>query len=257
MKKTLFFMLFIYAFSGFSQEKVLLKGQLIFLSMNTTPVNIVNVSKHTGTINNTKGEFEIEVELGDELRFTSVQYEPHSVHITKAIFDKRWIQIELSPMVNELEEVVISSIGLTGNLKTDMGAVAMEKYYNNESFGFPMAAPKLSVADRRLYTASSGGPVGLLVNVISGRMKLLKKLKEQAELAQLIGKASQTLGKDFFVTNCGIPEEYIASFMYFCEEDPNFENLIRKNEKLVLMEFFENKAVLYKERRGWKESKID
>lgn len=250
-------MLFLCTFLGFSQEKILLKGQLIFLSMNTTPVNIVNVTKHTGTINNTKGEFEIEVELGDKLRFSSLQYEPHNMVITKEIFDRRWIRVELSPMINELEEVVISSIGLTGNLKTDIGAVAMEKYYNNESFGFPMAAPKLSVEDRRLYTASSGGAVGVLINVISGRMKLLKKLKEQAELAQLVGKASQTLEEDFFVSICGIPAEYIASFMYFCEEDPRFEKLIHQNEKLVLMEFFEKKAAFYKERRGWEESKTD
>lgn len=251
MKRFLFLAMLLCAFLGFSQEKTLLKGQLVFLSMNTTPINIINIGEHTGTINNKEGEFEIEVALGDELLFSSVQYEPYRVIITQDIINKRWIRVELSPMINELEEITLSNISLSGSLKADMGAADIKEHYDNKSFGFEMPAPKPTVEERRLYTATSGGPLGLLINVLSGRLKKLRKLKALAELTAVVEKATQSLDEDFFMAECGIPAAYISSFMYFCAKDPYFETLINQDQKLTLAEFFKTKAKGYRERRGW------
>lgn len=251
MKKIVSVLLFLSVVVGFSQEKIVLRGEIVFSSMNISSINIVNVSTHQGTINNAEGEFKIEVRLGDELLFSSVQYEDYRLAITQEIIDKRWVQVELIPAVNELAPVTISNINLTGNLKTDLNAVEIEKYYDNESFGLPKPAPKLTVEERRLYTATSGGPVGFFANAISGRLKKLKKIKKNAEFERFIEKAAQSLPAKFFVSTCGIPEEYLASFLYFCAEDKGnrFKTMVRQGEDLKLVVFFKNKAKIFKQQR--------
>lgn len=250
MKKFLFTLLFCCAFIGFSQETILLKGQLVFSSMNTSAINIVNTATHFGTINNANGEFEIEVGLGDVLLFSSVQYEPYHLTITREIINKRWVQIELVPGVNELKPVTISSNSLTGNLKTDLNTVEVGKYYNNASFGIAMPAPKLTVEERRLYTAmtSAGGiPLDPVLNAISGRLKKLQKLLEYAELDQLIEKARNSMETDFFVSQCGIPEKYITLFLYVCALDEDFDEKIRLDDKFDLVKYFKGEAKYFKE----------
>lgn len=251
MKKFVFLFFFGTVSMVFSQEETLLKGQLVFSSMNISAINIVNLSSRIGTTNNSKGEFSIVVRLGDELLFSSVQYEPYRLLVTQEIFEKPWVLVKLMPAVNELNAVTISNIELSGSLNTDLNNVKLEEYYNNASFGMPMSAPELTAEERRLYTASSGGPVGLIINIISGRLKMLKKLDEFAKKDKLIEKARQTMTTDFFVSECGIPEMYISSFLYFCAEDDNFKNRVEQNHKLQLVEFFKEKSLGYKENRGW------
>lgn len=257
MKKTLFTLLFCCVFIGFSQEKILLKGQLVFSSMNTSAINIVNTATHFGTINNANGEFEIEVGLGDVLLFSSVQYEPQRLIITKEIMEKRWVRVPLRVEVNKLDAVTISNNALTGRLHTDVKAVGLEKFYNNASFGIPMAAPRLTVEERRLYTATTGNgtiPLDPIINAISGRTKKLKKLKAFSELDQLIEKALKSMGTEFFVAQCGIPEIYIGSFMYFCSEDNRFKRVVNQNKKLVLVDFFKEKAIGFRRSRNREEN---
>lgn len=255
MKKFVFLFFFGTVSMVFSQEETLLKGQLVFSSMNTSAINIVNLSTRIGTTNNSQGEFSIAVRLGDELLFSSVQYEPYRLLVTQEIFEKPWVLVKLMPAVNELKAVTISNIDLSGSLNTDMNSVKTQKYYNNVSFGIPMPAPKPTVEERRLYTATTGGPgiipLTLILNAISGRLKMLKKLDEFAKKDRLIEKARQTMTTDFFVSECGIPEMYISSFLYFCAEDDNFKNRVEQNHKLQLVEFFKEKSLGYKENRGW------
>lgn len=228
----------------------MLHGQLIFSSLNTAPINIVNVSTHQGTINDENGTFKIEVSLGDELLFSSLQYAAYHLSITQELIDKRWIRVEMIVGVNKLEPVTISSIDLIGNLKTDLNSVGIEKYYNNTSFGLPEPAPAPTVEERRLYTATTsiggGVPVDMILNAISGRLKKLNKLKEYSELDQWVEKALHSMEIDFFISECGVPEKYITSFLYFCAMDEGFENKIRLNAKLILVNFFKNKAKIFK-----------
>lgn len=234
----------------------MLKGQLVFSSMNTSAINIVNLSTNTGTTNNNKGEFSIAVRLGDELLFSSVQYEPYRLLITQEIYDKRWVVVKLMPALNELEAVTVSNIDLSGSLNSDMQMVAIEKYYTNVDFGLPMALPNPTVEERRIYTATTGGPgiipLTLILNAISGRLKKLQRLKEFSELDRLVEKAARSLPESFFVSECEIPKNYILSFMYFCAKEEGFENLVQADQKLTLTKFFQKKALQFRAFRGWK-----
>ncbi|HET8839319.1 MAG TPA: hypothetical protein VFM82_10045 [Flavobacteriaceae bacterium] len=240
---------------GFCQEETIVKGRIIFSSLNMSEINIINLSTNLGTVNNPEGEFKIAVAVGDRLLFSSVQYEPKYISITQEIFDKRWFQVKLVPALNELEPVTISNIDLSGNLWSDTELVEVKPFFNNNSLGLTTPAPRLSVEDRRLYTATTGGPgiipLNLILNAISGRLKKLKRLKDYAELDQLVDKGMNSMEIDFFVSECGVPEKYIASFIYFCAENPSFPSLLEKGHEFDLTEFFKEQAILFKEKRGW------
>ncbi len=255
MKKIVFLLLVFYAGTVYCQEETMVKGRIIFSSLNLSEINIINLSTNFGTVNNSAGEFEIMVAVGDELLFSSVQYEPEYVLITPEIFDKRWFQVKLEPALNELQPVTISNIDLSGDLIADSQLVEEKAYFNNNSFGLPMPGPKISVEDRRIYTATTGAPgiipLDLILNVISGRLKKLKRLKSYAELDKVVDEGMNSMEKDFFVSECGIPEIYIASFMYFCAENPNFKDLLSNGRDIELVPFFKKQAALYKMKRGW------
>ncbi|MEO2100233.1 MAG: hypothetical protein ABGW63_05460, partial [Flavobacteriaceae bacterium] len=63
----------------FGQERKLIKGQLLYKNTKVVAANVVNNTAQINTITNSDGEFEIEVTEGDELIFSSVQYQIRTV----------------------------------------------------------------------------------------------------------------------------------------------------------------------------------
>jgi hypothetical protein len=217
--------------------------------MNQSAINILNLTQETGTTNNEEGDFKIKVNLGDELLFSSVQYMPYKITVDEEILEMEKLIVELVPSVTELEQVSISNIDLSGNLLADVNSIEGEIIYDNQTLGFPPPLPATPIETRRMYAATSGF-LGGLVNLISGRLKQLKRLEEMVQLKALVEKASRSMDEDFFVKECQIPTELIISFMYFCAEEDYFKNLVHTDQKLDLTGFFIQKAEEYREMRG-------
>ena len=152
--------------------------------------------------------------------------------------------------VNQLNEVKISNIDLTGDLKRD--AANMNVYvFDPTSVGLQNPAPVMSVEDRRLYTAQSGGPVGLLIDALSGRLAMLKRMKEYAELDALVYKAKNMVSINFLVNDLTIPEKYIDDFLYFCAEDSAFKTFVATANKLEFIEYLTSKKQAYFNFKKW------
>jgi hypothetical protein len=254
MKKLSFLVSLLFSCALLSQEPELeiLRGRIVFSSMNQSPINILNLTQNTGTTNDEDGDFEISVKLGDELLFSSVQYMPYRIIIDKEILKMEKMIVELVPSVTKLKQVNISNIDLSGNLVVDANSIETEIVYDNQTLGFPPPSPAIPIETRRIYTMSSGF-LGAIVGAISGELKRLKRLEEAAELKFLVEKASKSLDAEFFEKECDIPEEYLISFMYFCSEDDYFKRLVNADQKLDLTEYFIRKAMEYREMKGWEE----
>ena len=132
MKHFYLLLFLLMGFLGFSQEQF--QGQIIADSIGFTQVNIVNLTQKIGTVNNTKGEFIIDAEEGDKIMFSSVQYEPYQITVTLDILQQTDNKIYLFRLVNELEEVNISNIDLTGNLVEDAANIKTKPFFNSTSF---------------------------------------------------------------------------------------------------------------------------
>lgn len=244
MKNTfLLFFLFLY-FSGTAQEVTLLKGHIQADSLEGSSINIVNLSKEIGTTNNSRGQFEIEAEEGDTLLFSSVQYEIREIVISKEVIEKGFLDVELFYMMNELDEVKISNINLSGNLAGDLSNI---ETFDQASVGFPMSSkPRLTSIERKTYTAASAS-FDLILNMLNGRLKMLKKMQENIDYENLIDLGVDLFPAEFFPEYLHIAKENIRVFIYYCEKDPRFKKLLMKREALELIEFYTEKAEAFLE----------
>ncbi|WP_373057036.1 hypothetical protein [Zunongwangia sp. H14] len=251
LKNLLLAFLFIISFSAFSQETIQLKGKIINDSLEGSFINIINKSLKTGTINSSSGEFTIKVRQKDTLVFSSIQYEKLEVPVSPLIYQSGYLEVKLVTGVNQLDEVKISNITLSGALGADIGNMDT---YSVSGFGIPnLNKQPMTAAERRLHSASSwnpgvtgsGGAVGLdpLLNAISGRTKKLKKIVANEKLQSIVEQGMDAFPVDFFVEDLKIPEDEIVNFVYYCAENHQLKYLLEEEKRLDLLEFYQKYAV--------------
>lgn len=247
MLKNLLLLIFLcLSVSTYSQSSILLKGKIEADSLEGSFINIVNITKETGSVNNEQGEFEIEVSEYDTLYFSSVQYEIMEVFVTREIMDTAFLKVKLTPNINQLAEVKISNISLSGNLMRDLANI---ETFNQLDVGIPYPRkPRLSLVDRKLYTASSGS-ISLLLNLLNGNIKMLKKAQKNQQLAGLVHKGMNALPLSIYVEELEIPEEHVINFVYYCAEDPNFGSIVYNEQPLELLEYYQGKVKYFLEER--------
>lgn len=245
----------LYGLSSAGQERELLPGKLIAEDGEISFINIINLSSRTGTTNNSEGEFEIQVAKQDTILFSSIQYEPREIIITEEVLKKAFLTVLLVEKIDELKEVNISDISLSGNLGKDLEFIPT---LTQADLGFPMSdIPKPTIIERKLKTASNvstsskKNPPGLInvsldgiLNRINGKIERLQKAAANEDLSQAVDAGVAAMPVSFF-NDLKIPEDRIRDFVYFCAEDLNFQDLLPEAKRLELVQFYMEKAVLF------------
>lgn len=227
----------LFAIPSFSQ--ISLEGVVMADSLGDSRINIINLSQKTGTTNLRSGEFQVDVKENDTLLFSSIQYRTVEVIITPLILKEGFLKVKLIDNINQLEEVQISNINLTGSLRQDLSQM---KIYNQNDFGFPLWSRKpLTSIEKKLNTAR-GSPLITLLNTINGEIKMLKKAKEKERISMEVEKGIKAFPSDVFVEYLEIPEDQIKNFVYFCAFNMNFQNLLEGYRRLELLEYYRKKA---------------
>ncbi|WP_034888995.1 hypothetical protein [Gillisia sp. Hel_I_29] len=245
MYKLLFLILsfFLFIGIGYAQNDVLLKGKINNQTLGEISVNIINITQQTGTINTENGGFEIAVAENDTLLFSSIPYKRLEIKIDKEIIGSGYLEVTLQDNVNELDAVNINNYRLSGNLSQDTKDI---KTITAFSVGLPVSKkPPLTQAERRIYSAthsSSGLPVDYLINLISGRLKELKKIKENQDLSILVNKTIETFPSEFFAEHLKISEDLIYRFIYYAAEERNLKYVVETGNELDLIQYFEKIA---------------
>lgn len=237
--------------SAYSQE-YLLKGKIITANLEGSSINIVNLTKELGTTNNSEGEFEIPVSVNDTLYFSSVQFEPREIVVTEEVLKKAFLTVLLVEKMNELQEVNISDISLSGNISTDLQNIPT---LTQADLGFPMSdVPRPTSIERKLKTASNVSttsvynPPGMLnvsldgiLNRINGKTEMLQKAAANEDLSRAVDAGVAAMPVSFF-TELSIPEDRIRDFVHYCSEDSNFAALLPEQKRFELIELFQAKA---------------
>ncbi len=245
MVRFLFCVFLVASFQVFAQSNSI-QGKIQATSLEGYAINIINFTQGIGTTNDEHGFFEIPAILGDSIVFSSVQYETTSILITNEMLAADIVTVTLSPKVEELAQVRMSNIQLSGNLKTDVNKVPLQPFVDNGVLGLPFEdKPQPTLAERRIITAKSG-ILDYPINVINGTIKKLKEIKEIEDLKKRVQQGELSMNKSFFVDTLQLPEELLTDFMYYCAEDTSFETLLKSKDALTLLEFFEEKVIVYK-----------
>lgn len=250
MRSILICILFFFGVSvSQSQETVVLLGSVLNDTIDVSALTVVNISLRRGTITNQKGVFEIPIRLNDTLNISAVQYESRQLLVTETIFNRRKISLYLMPKINELEEVTISNIDLSGDLSKDIGGVVFKTYIDPRDLGIPLnRQPTRSPEERRYDSATGGaGAVGMLLNAISGRTKMLKQHLEIAKLRGLVAQKREKYADSVYMQSLNIPPELIEDFVYYIFEDKKAIRLVDARNSLELLDHMMVQAPVYLE----------
>ena len=222
---------------GFSQEKEILSGQIITEEPLNSPVHIINITLEKGTLSELTGSFSVEVNPGDILLFSSIQFEKKQIQVTPKILQLGSIEVNLLPVLNELDEVRLHN--LSGNLAI--------KTYDPTALGYTFSDKKPLSIEERKFSALNSNPIGMFYGVISGENNMLKKAIANNKLRKLVIKAKEQLPNEVFTETLKFKENKIVDFLYYCSRKPNFKELVNKNDPLILMEFVKGMITEYNE----------
>jgi len=209
--------------SVFCQERMPLHGKI--KSGDYIVDNVFVINKVTGAEakSDAAGLFTIAAKTGDQLVVYSNKIEVREFAVNEQSYKEVPYVMEAKPKSTELKEVVISHI-------------------NPESIGLVKKNQvQYTVAERRYRAA--GGQLGVdltggisisldyLINVISGRLKMLKKAMETEKKEFAMQKIDGIYLEDQIETELNVPAEYVHGFLFYVVEDAGFITAVNDNNK--------------------------
>ena len=228
-----------------AQERQVLNGEISADSIqNISGVHVINLSAEIGTTTNADGKFKIMAKAGDSIFFSSVQFEHKTEIISKSDL-KNGIKVALREKFNELDEVQLDDIRLSGVLSEDIARMP-KSIYEKLGMSFPKPRPSsLEIAQQ----SAAGDPVSAILNTLNGKIAQLKKAEENNNLTIIVNKGLNLVGKAFFINQLQIGEEEILNFLYYCAENTEYSDLVKNEKILKLVEFFKKETDSFKELR--------
>ncbi|NAS29522.1 hypothetical protein GTQ40_00920 [Flavobacteriaceae bacterium R38] len=210
--------------SAQDNDRVILRGQVLYRNSFIPNENVVNITTQKATITNENGEFEIYVKSGDELVFTAVNYRIRSVTINDEILKNNRLVVEVREKVTELDEVVISPEDKQAFLQLKNEEFKQFNYEEDASTEIKNTA--LSVSERGLQNGLN------FVNIFKAIFKQKKNTDEpEKREIKLSAVLRQVYDDDFFTKDLNVPSNKINEFLYYCDEKrPSRELLQRANE---------------------------
>jgi len=255
IKLTTLFCLFALSLTSFSQsQSVQITGTVTSFQKKLTNIHILNYRDGMGTVTNEEGKFLLQVQLGDTLLISSIQYKRIKVSIHKNHIDSKQINIHLIQAVNVLDELTLHE--LSGSLNKDIANTPADSIQKSFKLTFDksilskpfkpddMEKSKPPNAQRLadpIQMNGVGGAVGFRNYALEREQRLKRTLNSKKNFpAVLIKKFSLT----FFTVNLNLPEEKIHHFVSFCD-DRDLITHFNKGNYLTLIE------ILLEERKNY------
>jgi hypothetical protein len=204
---------------GQSVDSKRIQGKISVDSFFVERVNVVNLMTEKSTTSDKEGLFFLFVKEGDILVFSAVNLVTLRRRVDKQDLSADVVSVQITAESIDLKEVVIN-----GGAKISA-----------ENLGIiPFGQKKYTPAERKLYTATSGGGIDGLLNAISGRKAMLKKEVAVEYKEQMLDKLDHLFLPEYYTETLNIPHEYIRGFQYYCVEDNDLvASLASKNKTLT------------------------
>jgi len=245
--RLLLLVIILFAGSSLAQEEIRLEGRILNDTIDNGALNVVNITLKRGAITNSHGDFSIPVRLNDTINISAIQYDSRQFVVSKTIFNRKRISLYLIPKINELDEVKISNIELTGDITKDVKSTPLEAKISAATLGLPQNAhPTFTPEERRFYAATGGaGAIGALINAISGRTKMLKHHLEVSQLQAKVYATRDTFSDSLYMEELKISEDLIEDFVYFVFEDDKAITHVNQSNLLELLDYMIIKSKQY------------
>jgi hypothetical protein len=192
-------------------------------------VYVTNLNAQKTVLTDYNGEFSIQANPGDVIRFTSIITERKDLNLTPQMMGPKNL-IELKIAYHDIQEVVINRFRPTGNLRYDVNALRKEDkgLAIKKVIGLPEpkgdgTPPQLPVAGLR-----DGGltfSLESIYDILSGERKKKQRYIAYERMNNSVTQIKNYLGKDYF-TKFKIPENLIDNFLQFVYTSENIDPYI-------------------------------
>jgi len=232
-------------------QKVEISGKIIS-DGELEGIHVINKTSYRYSTTDQNGLFTIVGKLSDSLYFSSIQNIPKTIILNAQHISSKSITVSLSESINALDEVTVGTI-LTGDLNSDITNSDVDRPIDFYDLGIPgYTGPRLNLVERRLFEADAGPLViglGLnfskLLNMISGRTKILKEYVKLDNDKQTIQRIKDVVGPLFFTTN-ELKEDKHMEFYYFCADAPDFQQRCKGRSDVEILQFLDSKLKAFK-----------
>ncbi len=244
---------------GYGQENIVeLTGAVTNQNNSVSNILVVNINSKKSTITDIKGVFSIEVKLRDTLQFSAVHYRTKEIIIIDEILNQKTILVDLEDKLVNLDEVVVLTHNLTGQVALDIKTFDIKPVITSSSLGLPKTNIKVKTKNERLLFEADDGKlikfygvaatvnVTKLINKISGRTKELKNRILLDKHIKIENEIDNLFSKKLLSKELGIPQMNIADFLDFCINQPDFSKLPDTINALRILEYFKSKSYEYK-----------
>ena len=262
MKRIYLISCLLISISGFAQDfgRTLVNGQIIVESNDLSGITVFNKTSNLGTITDEKGEFSIQVALNDLIEVSAIQYTNLSFNANEDILESKSMKIFLIEEIKKLDEVIIYSKGLTGNLNADLKDRQPYKpkldvlYFgikNKDEFDFESDyTAKITTSDAvdaQLPTMVNGlNIVNIVDQLLLPLFRAEVKNKEKVGVPEVpIQSIKYYFGSEFLVDNFDIPAHRVEEFIRYVESD-NFDfNLLNYGKEMEFLQVVSEKSKLF------------
>ena len=218
MRKIYVLLCLMFCFSNLFSQNV--SGVVTNEDDNPIPaVLVINIITNQKTTTNLKGEFTIDASVNNELRFVRKGFERNAKVILQQDFLEN-LQISLIRTAEEIEEVKVSPVQLTGDLNTDSRNLTKidRAAQVEQAVGIPgpPEKPREKPAEFKkdvLYSLLSlSVKPQAIYDLISGDARRMKAEYRYEDLQENISWIRQRIDDDYFV-KMGIPQGKISEFL--------------------------------------------
>ena len=228
MKFKLLIFFLVFQAVAFAQDRVSIKGRLIYRNINVVAANVVNITAQINTITNGEGAFEIPVKNGDEVVFSSVQYMIRTVKITPEIIQKNRLIITINEKINALEEVVV----------TPDDAEKFLDLKEEEFKGFNYDRDKSTRLENSIVRQ---GQLKNGINLINVAKLIAKLVSNKTEEEKRNLKPSEVLSyvfdKSFFSSDLELRDDQIVGFLEHIDNNLPSQKLLNQSQQFQLIDY--------------------
>lgn len=211
-----------------AQDRMPIKGKLIYRNVNVVAANVVNINAQINTITDGEGEFEIPVKVGDEIIFSSVQYMIRTVKINPDIIQKNRLIITVNEKINALEEVIITPDDT-------------EKFLDLKEEEFKGYDYLRDKSTRLENTIVRQGQLNNGINVINILKLITKVINSKTEEEKRNLKPSEVLKYvfeiDFFKRDLELTDDQIIGFLEYIDDNLPSQKLLSQSKQFQLIDY--------------------
>lgn len=212
----------------YAQDRIPIKGKLIYRNVNVVAANVVNIDAQINTITDGEGEFEIPVKVGDEIIFSSVQYMIRTVKINPDIIQKNRLVITVNEKINALEEVIITPDDT-------------EKFLDLKEEEFKGYDYLRDKSTRLENTIVRQGQLNNGINVINILKLITKIINSKTEEEKKNLKPSEVLKYvfeiDFFKRDLELTDDQIIGFLEYIDDNLPSQKLLSQSKQFQLIDY--------------------